>query len=246
MSDTDFNFTDDSGGALPTDGEPASAAGSDSGDSGSGGGGAISPDSLGSGDSGDRASWRERRDAWDHTEYNPEFHLGPDRRTARGTFKQRKAPAGGSPDGKASSVRSEGAVTVSELEWLLRLAHTSVAGLVHAPEFELDGDDANNLAVPLHEIMLMNGIKPPKGAMAYVKLLLALTAVYPPRFHAYRQRRRAEAASNVTHGFRPATVVPLAPAPNGTQPAGNGGAGTLSDDDLLNIDPTNIPRKPLQ
>lgn len=191
--------------------------------------------------------WKERRDAWDHREYNPEFHLGPDRQNADGTYRVRRAPGDGQTGSRSSGSVSPGKarpLPVSTVEMFLISSHAMLAGALELPELALDKDDANNLAVPITKVAALYDLKVDPRLEAYGMLIIAILGVYGPKVGAIYERKRAENAKNVTpkppaQQRQPATVSVLHPTAVKTAPAeppkeGNG-PPPMSPDDITKL-----------
>lgn len=182
--------------------------------------GSIDPaDLLGAG----RATWKQRRDEWDHAVFNPEFHLGEDRRNADGTFRIRRAPEGGAGTGPRTIARGPQEarpLPVSTVEMFLVAAHYGLAKIAREPLLQIDKTEANDLAKPIVKLSELYGMKVDPRTEAWGMLIMACVAVYGPKFVALQAKasesRARRRAGQPSPGPRPA---PSAPTPiHGDQP----------------------------
>lgn len=148
------------------------------------------------------------RDDGDDSVFDPERHVGPDKRNANGSYTRkrgRKAGAGNTSRKAKAHNSSSLASSIDALTGMLVIAHTGLASVTKVHELAIDEGEGRSLAMSLANVLDQYDITPDPKVTAMVGLIFTAGTIYGPRVYLYRERIKQEKLAK-----RPsATVVPL-------------------------------------
>ena len=173
------NTDAESGTGYAADGigsEPATFLGGNSGGSGDG-------------DSGELGG--------DDSIFDPERHVGPDKRNADGSYRRKRKRKSGNSPAPRSKTKADHQASLEGLTRILSIIHIGIATATKTPEMALDDDEAKNLAAATATVLQEFDIRPDPKIEAVVALVTAAGMIYGPRVYLITDRKKKEAASKL-------------------------------------------------
>lgn len=127
-------------------------------------------------------------DGGDDFTFDPERHIGIDRRNADGSYRRKRRTGKRGPR-KSSSSSSLDIGTVSAI---LMSVHAGVAGMIATPELMLSEPEAKQLGQGLLELERCYPMAVDPRVLAWVNMTAICGMIYGPRIMAIRMRRQNE------------------------------------------------------
>jgi hypothetical protein len=148
--------------------------------------------------------------------FDPERHVGPDKRNADGSYRRKRGRRAGSTNRqgprKASSKTS---VNVNAVETALVGIHMVLATALNTPEIALEKDESKPLATAVAEVAKHYDFpEVAEKTLAWVSLAMVAGPMYMAKAMLVRERTKANKARNVTDEAMGDSIVPFFKAPD--------------------------------
>jgi len=132
----------------------------------------------------------------DDTVFDPERHIGVDKRNADGSYRRKRQRRGSSEGRATASPRSKSkadySASLDSLTNMLVIVHAGVASMTKIKEFEIERTEARVLAEATANVLVEFDITPDPKVQAIVGLVMAAGSVYGPRLYLHRERMKEE------------------------------------------------------
>lgn len=137
--------------------------------------------------------------------FDPERHIGADRRNADGSYrrKRRRRGSGSSDRGPArQKTRTDYSASVDALSNTLVIIHAGIASVTKITELNLDKNEGDALAGSLANMLAEFDITPDPKVQAIIGLVVTAGTIYGPRMYLYNERMKKERR-------KPATIATI-------------------------------------
>lgn len=133
----------------------------------------------------------------DDTVYDPERHVGPDKRNADGTYRRKRRRKSGNSAAPRSRTKADHQASLEGLTRILSIMHIGIATATKMPEMVLEEDEAKNLAAATATVLSEFDIRPDPKIEAIIGLVTAAGMIYGPRVYLITDRKKKEAANKL-------------------------------------------------